>query len=45
MYGRTTAHWIGLDALIDIKSRIDDPRHREDARILRLVRDRRRGQA
>jgi hypothetical protein len=45
IYGRTTAHWIGLDALIDIKSRIDDPRHREDARILRLVRDRRRGQA
>lgn len=41
-YGGTTAHWIGLDALIDIKSRIDDPRHREDARILRLVRDRRR---
>jgi hypothetical protein len=40
-YGRATARWIGLDALIEIKSRIDDPRHREDARILRLVRDRR----
>jgi hypothetical protein len=43
VYGRAKAHWIGLDALIDIKSRIDDPRHQDDVRILKLVRDRRRG--
>jgi hypothetical protein len=43
VYGRATAHWIGLDALIDIKSRIDDPRHQDDVRILKLVRDRRAG--
>jgi hypothetical protein len=42
-YGRATAHWIGLDALIDIKSRIDDPRHQDDVRVLKLVRDRRGG--
>jgi hypothetical protein len=40
-YGRATTHWIGLDSLIDIKSRIDDPRHQDDVRILKLVRDRR----
>ena len=41
MYGRARANWIDLDSLIAIKSRIDHPRHREDVRILRLVRDRR----
>lgn len=40
-YGRAPANWIDLDSLIEIKSAIDHPRHREDARILRLVRDRR----
>ena len=40
-YGRARANWIDLDSLIAIKSRIDHPRHREDVRILRLVRDRR----
>ena len=40
-YGRAQANWIDLDSLIAIKSRIDHPRHREDVRILRLVRDRR----
>lgn len=40
VYGRATAHWIGLDSLIDIKSRIEHPRHQEDVRILKLVRDR-----
>ena len=30
-----------LDTLIDIKSRIDDPRHQEDVRVLKMVRDRR----
>ena len=40
-YGRAKAWWIDLDSLIAIKSRIDDPRHQEDARVLRLVRERR----
>jgi len=39
-YGRARTNWIDLDSLIAIKSRIDHPRHREDVRILRLVRDR-----
>lgn len=39
-YGRATVHWIDLDDLITVKSEIDDPRHQEDARILRIVRDR-----
>ena len=39
-YGRAPANWIDLDSLIAIKSRIDHPRHREDVRILRLVKDR-----
>lgn len=39
-YGRAPAQWIDLDSLIVIKSGIDHPRHREDARILKLVRDR-----
>jgi hypothetical protein len=39
-YGRAPACWIGLDDLIAIKSRIDSPRHQEDARVLRLVRER-----
>ncbi len=42
-YGRATTLWIDLDSLIEIKSRIDDPRHQEDARILRIVRERRGG--
>lgn len=41
-YGRAATHWIDLDSLIDIKSRIDHPRHQEDARVLRLVRDRKK---
>ncbi len=40
-YGRARANWIDLDSLIAIKSRIDHPRHREDVRILRMVRERR----
>jgi hypothetical protein len=39
-YGRARAYWIDLDSLIAIKSRIDHPRHQEDVRILRMVRDR-----
>ena len=40
-YGRAPANWIDLDSLLKIKSAIDHPRHQEDARVLRLVRDRR----
>lgn len=39
-YGRAQANWIDLDSLIDIKRRIDHPRHREDVRVLERVRDR-----
>ncbi len=41
-YGPVQANWIDLDTLIDIKTRIDDPRHQADARDLRKVRERRR---
>ena len=44
VYGRVMAHWIGLDGLLEIKSRIDHPRHREDARILQRVKDRQRAE-
>lgn len=36
-YGNVSANWIDLESLLRIKSRIDHPRHQEDARILRLV--------
>lgn len=39
-YGRAPANWIDLDGLLAIKSSIDHPRHQEDARILKMVRDR-----
>ena len=38
-YGRARALWIDLDSLLAIKSRIDHPRHQEDARVLRQVQD------
>jgi hypothetical protein len=38
-YGRAAANWIDLEGLLAIKSAIDHPRHQEDARILRVVRD------
>jgi hypothetical protein len=38
----TSASWIDIDSLIEIKSRIDHPRHREDVRVLQLVRERRK---
>jgi hypothetical protein len=41
-YGRARANWIGLEDLLAIKERIDHPRHREDARVLRKVLERRR---
>jgi len=40
-YGEAPANWIDLDSLISIKRLIDHPRHREDVRILELVRQRR----
>ena len=40
-YGRAPANWIDLDSLLAIKSAIDHPRHQEDARVLKAVRDRR----
>jgi hypothetical protein len=39
-YGQAPANWIDLESLLRIKSAIDHPRHQEDARILKLVRDR-----
>jgi hypothetical protein len=39
-YGRARARWIDLDGLIDIKRRIDHPRHREDVRVLEQIRQR-----
>jgi plasmid maintenance system antidote protein VapI len=40
-YGRSRAFWIDLDSLIEIKGGIDHPRHQDDARVLRQVRDQR----
>jgi hypothetical protein len=42
-YGRARACWIGIEDLLAVKERIDHPRHREDARVLRIVIDRQRG--
>jgi hypothetical protein len=36
-YGRAPALWIGLDSLLAIKESIPEPRHQEDARVLRNV--------
>lgn len=41
-YGKAPANWIDLDSLIDVKKRINNPRHQEDARILMEVRKRKR---
>ncbi len=38
-YGRVPANWIDLEGLLEIKSAIDHPRHQEDARVLRAVRE------
>ena len=37
-YGRADVNWTDLESLIEIKSRIDDPRHRRDVRDLEAVR-------
>ena len=39
-YGKGEANWIDLNSLLRIKSRIDDPRHEDDVRVLREVRRR-----
>lgn len=39
-YGKVAVNWIDLESLIRIKTKIDHPRHREDARVLREVRKR-----
>ncbi|MCP4901020.1 MAG: hypothetical protein GY906_28965 [bacterium] len=39
-YGKSPANWIDLESLIVIKSAIDHPRHQEDAKVLKAVRDR-----
>ena len=44
-YGRAKANWIDLDSLIEIKARINDPRHQDDARVLREIRKRRHSDA
>jgi hypothetical protein len=42
-YGEVEANWIDLDSLLAIKSRIESPRHQEDARVLTEVKKRRDG--
>jgi hypothetical protein len=41
-YGKANANWIDLNSLLRIKSRINHPRHQDDVRILREVRQRRK---
>lgn len=36
-YGTASADFVDLDTLLQIKAGIDDPRHQEDARVLREV--------
>ena len=38
-YGEAPAYFVDLDTLIQIKSPIDNPRHREDVRVLRKVKE------
>jgi len=38
-YGIVDCNWIDLDTLLAIKSAIDHPRHQEDARVLRMVKE------
>ena len=38
-YGDSAANWIDLDSLIRIKQGIDDPRHQDDVRNLKRVRE------
>jgi len=43
-FGGVTTNWIDIDSLIAIKSRIPDPRHQEDVRVLREVKKRQAGE-
>ena len=36
-YGAAPAQWISAESLLEIKSAIDEPRHQDDARVLRQV--------
>lgn len=36
-YGRVETNWIDRKSLLEIKRRIDHPRHQEDARILQIL--------
>lgn len=40
IYGTAKANWIDIDSLIQIKRHIDNPRHQEDVRVLREVKER-----
>lgn len=44
-YGKVSANWVDLDTLLAIKSAIDSPRHQEDARVLRQVKQMREKRA
>jgi hypothetical protein len=39
-YGKANANWIDLNSLLRIKNQINHPRHQDDVRILREVRQR-----
>ena len=41
-YGKVNANWIDLNSLLRIKNQINHPRHQDDVRILREVRQRRK---
>jgi hypothetical protein len=41
-YGKANANWIDLNSLLLIKNQINHPRHQDDVRILREVRQRRK---
>lgn len=38
-YGKAMANWIDMDSLIKVKERIKDPKHQQDARDLRKVKE------
>ena len=38
-YGKVSAKWIDLDTLLDIKSAIEHPKHKEDARVLKKIKE------
>lgn len=42
-YGAVEANWIDLDTLLKIKSGIDKPKHREDARVLQEIKRLKKG--